>query len=338
MKKYAKKIVLLLCCLGLLAALTGCSTSAAAPAAPAAAPASDAGAAEASAETDWPKRTITIVTSDPGGDMDYMSRYLAQRMNADWGVNVVVTNIEGQPPVIRNINAADNDGYTLWVGKTSVCIEIANGGLDDIDVLENFDIIGNLVDNPALCVTVKPELGVSTFEELLAYTQEHPDELLVTDNIGSNTWVTNMLLERAGLQCTEVDVGGTAKKMTAFLGNQCDVMICSYPSQREYAEAGEFVVLGQVSEQRNPLYPEVPTLSEQGYDIVFDTSLFVGVKAGTDPAIEAKLKEYLKNIVENDEQVAKDAEEAQLMVPVWRDGEVVEEILSKQIETVKGML
>ncbi len=318
-----KRSMALLLCLSMLMTLVLCSGVAWA----------DAGSEDGTPEpVDWPKRTITIQTTEPGGDMDYMARLLAKKMNEDFGVNVVVANNEGAVPPIRNLIAADADGYTIWMGKTSLPIEKALGSMDDIDLNEEVTFVGNLVDNPALCITVKPDLGVSTINELIELSQSKPDELHITDNIGSNTNVTCMMLEQAGAQLTEVDVGGTSAKMAAFLGDHCEVMVCSYPSQKDYVEAGEFVVLGQISAERNPMYPDVPTLKEQGVDIVFDTSLFVGVKAGTDPAIVSFLADYLKDIVENDEEFADEVGTAQYMVPAWRDGEEVATILDDQYQ------
>lgn len=281
---------------------------------------------------DWPKRTITIQTTEPGGDMDYMARLLAAKMTEDLGVTVVVANNEGAVPPIRNMLSADSDGYTIWVGKTSLPIEQALGSMDDIDLSEDITYICNLVDNPALCITVKPELGVQTIQELIDLSKTKPGELCITDNIGSNTNVTCSLLEQAGAELTEVDVGGTSAKMAAFLGGHCQVMVCSYPSQKDYVEAGEFVVLGQVSAERNAMYPDVPTCKEQGFDIVFDTSLFVGVKAGTDEAIVSYLSDYFKGIVEDDASFAEDVGTAQYMVPAWRDGTAVAKDLADKAQ------
>jgi len=335
MIKMKKSCIALLLCVLFIFALccTGCQSSGAkteqtTPAAAETAAPED-GAAQ---ELDWPKRTITIQTTEPGGDMDYMARLLAAKMTEDLGVTVVVANNEGAVPPIRNMLAADSDGYTIWVGKTSLPIEQALGSMDDIDLSNDITYICNLVDNPALCITVKPELGVNTIQELIDLSKTMPGELCITDNIGSNTNVTCMLLEQAGAELTEVDVGGTSAKMAAFLGEHCQVMVCSYPSQKDYVEAGEFVVLGQVSAERNSMYPDVPTCKEQGFDIVFDTSLFVGVKAGTDEAIVNYLSDYFKDIVSNDASFAEDVGTAQYMVPAWRDGESVAKDLADKAQ------
>lgn len=335
-----RTLAVLLSILMLATMLAGCGEQAPSQNAPVAteAPTAENAAAESPVEEakplDWPKRTITIQVTDPGGDMDYMGRLLAQKMSEDLGVNVVVANNEGAVLPLRNTIAADADGYTIWIGKTSLPIERALGSMEGIDLNKEITFIGNLVDNPALCITVKPELGVTTIPELIELSKTMPDELKITDNIGSNTNVTCMLLEKAGAQLTEVDVGGTSAKMAAFLGGHCDVMVCSYPSQRDYVEAGEFVVLGQVSAERNPMYPDVPTCKEQGEDIVFDTSLFVAVKAGTDEAIVSFLSDYFQNIVENDSSFAEEVASAQLMVPAWRDGAAVAKILDDQYQTL----
>ncbi len=164
-----------------------------------------AASSETPKEIDWPKRTITVQTVTAGGDQDFLSRWLAVRIKKDMGANVVVVNNDNSVIASRNVLGNDPDGYTVMLGKSSTCIEKVNGAFEGFD-FDSFEYLGTLTENPAQCIAVKPKLGVKTLPELIEYSKQHPGELRITDNIGSNTQVTVKLLEDLGAQFTSVDV------------------------------------------------------------------------------------------------------------------------------------
>jgi tripartite-type tricarboxylate transporter receptor subunit TctC len=267
----------------------------------------------------WPNKTITFQTAGAGGDMDFLARLLATKMKADLGPNVVVVNNDNGVIAARNTLSAPKDGYTILMGKTNISVQKTQGSLEGFD-FDSFDYLGMLVANPAQCIAVKPSLGVKTLPELIELSKQNPGELRITDNIGSNTQVVCKMLEEYGAMFTQVDVGGSSAKMTAFLGDHCEVLVTLYSSMKEYADAGELLVLCTISEERNALFPEVPTAREQGVDITFGTSLYAAMPKGVDPAIVSKASTYLENIIKNDEKFAEDASTAQQLVPLWKSG------------------
>ena len=325
MKRTIKLMSLLLAVCLCFGALIGCSTSKTTTA--------SNGSEQTTEKTlDYPKRTISIeVGSDAGGDQDFTARWIAKKMQEDFGVNVVVNNNSGPAVAARRVKSLDADGYNIYVGKTNVTVEKALGNIDDYD-FEDYEFLGTLCNNPGQIIAVKKTLGVNTLAELFAYCDAHPGELRITDNIGSNTQVTVNMLLTAGLKATSVDIGGASLKTTAFLGDHVEIFVGLYSNIKDYIEAGEHIVLGTVSAERNPFFPDVPTCLEQGYQVQFDTSHVMAVKKGTDPEIVAFLSNYLKNIVDNDAQFKEDLANAQQCTPSWADGPTTLKRLQDEVQ------
>ena len=45
----------------------------------------------------------------------------------------------------------------------------------------------------------------------------------------------------------------------------------SLAEARSFIESGDLICLGVMDEKRNPVFPDVPTCKEQGYDITYYT-------------------------------------------------------------------
>ena len=59
---------------------------------------------------------------------------------------------------------------------------------------------------------------------------------------------------------------------------------------RNFIESGHLICLGVMDDQRNSLFPDVPTCKEQGYDIAYATQRGMAVPKGIDPAIKDRLQ------------------------------------------------
>ena len=56
--------------------------------------------------------------------------------------------------------------------------------------------------------------------------------------------------------------------MIGLLGNEVQMMFVTFSSAVNFAKQGRVRMLGVVSPERNPALPEIPTLREQGLDMV----------------------------------------------------------------------
>ena len=68
---------------------------------------------------------------------------------------------------------------------------------------------------------------------------------------------------------------------------------------RNFIESGHLICLGVMDDQRNSLFPDVPTCKEQGYDIAYATQRGMAVPKGIDPAIKERLQAACAAAVED---------------------------------------
>jgi tripartite-type tricarboxylate transporter receptor subunit TctC len=180
----------------------------------------------------------------------------------DMGANVVVVNNDNSVIASRNVLGNDPDGYTVMLGKSSTCIEKVNGAFEGFD-FDSFEYLGTLTENPAQCIAVKPKLGVKTLPELIEYSKQHPGECALPTK-SARTPGYRKTARGLGRPVHIGRCGRELRQDTAFLGDHCEVLVTLYASMEEYVKAGECVVLATISDERNPLFPDVPTAKEQG--------------------------------------------------------------------------
>jgi tripartite-type tricarboxylate transporter receptor subunit TctC len=86
--------------------------------------------------------------------------------------------------------------------------------------------------------------------------------------------------------------------MTAILGNEIPMMFINQDVALPHVKAGKLRPIAVSSLQRNPLYPDVPTLAESGYP-GFEALSWSGlsVQKGTPAAIVARLEAAMKEVM-----------------------------------------
>ena len=86
--------------------------------------------------------------------------------------------------------------------------------------------------------------------------------------MGVPNFLTLMMGQAAGVQFTPVHFDGGAPSITALLGSHVVVLAGGTVDGIAYKRSGEFRVLGVSDEQRDWSMPDVPTMREQGYDVI----------------------------------------------------------------------
>jgi tripartite-type tricarboxylate transporter receptor subunit TctC len=79
-----------------------------------------------------------------------------------------------------------------------------------------------------------------------------------------------MLQKTAGFKVTLVPSGGAAGSATALLGGHVDFAVCQLQAAGPHIKSGDLRALAQVATKRHPDIPNVPTLSELGYQVPFE--------------------------------------------------------------------
>jgi tripartite-type tricarboxylate transporter receptor subunit TctC len=95
------------------------------------------------------------------------------------------------------------------------------------------------------------------------------------------------------VQFNHIPYKGGAPAMQDLLGGQIDALADS-SAWAPHVKAGKLRLLATWGEKRTQDFPEVPTLKEQGFDVVVDAPNGIGAPKGLDPAVEKRLREAFK--------------------------------------------
>ena len=94
-------------------------------------------------------------------------------------------------------------------------------------------------------------------------------------------------------------VDGAASAAKAAAQGEITGVTCSAAEARSFVESGDLTMLGIMSEERNPVFPDVPTCQEQGYDAVYCTWRGLALPLGTDEEIVAVLSAACEAAIED---------------------------------------
>ena len=244
---------------------------------------------------DYPTRPVRMVVPfAPGGASDFVGRILQPRMSELLGQQVVIDNRSGAAGNIGVELAAkaDPDGYTILLGNVGTMAINANIFTKfPVKPLNDLTPVTQVVD-VAGCLVVHPALPPKNLKEFIAYLKANPGKL----NYGSpapssaNNLEMQMFMIATGTNAQQVNYkGGAGPAMIGLLANEVQAMFVTFSSAVTYARSGRVRMLAAVSPERIPAMPDVPTMREQGLNMVVGSWQGVYVPKGTPAAIIKRL-------------------------------------------------
>jgi tripartite-type tricarboxylate transporter receptor subunit TctC len=249
----------------------------------------------AQAQADYPNRPVKVIVPFPaGGTSDIMGRLIAEGLGKQLKQAFVVDNKGGAGGAIGTDQAAKSpaDGYTLLLsGIGSNAIIHGFTPKPAYDSTRDFIHISQLAAGPNVLV-VNPEFPAKTFKEFIAWVKANPGKFSYGQvNASSGHLTTEYLKQVAGLDMVGIPYKGGAPALNDVLANQIPGMFTNQDAALPFVKAGRVRALVVTSAQRNPLYPDVPTVAESGYPGFAAVSWTgLSVAKGTPKAIIDKLE------------------------------------------------
>ncbi|MDA7417944.1 tripartite tricarboxylate transporter substrate binding protein [Xenophilus arseniciresistens] len=253
--------------------------------------------AQAPQAANWPAKPIRIVVGfAPGGSTDVMARILAQSLGESLGQPVVIDN---KPGASGNIAAGEvvraaPDGYSFLIAPTSV--ETANPSLFKSNILPSRDLtpVGG-VGKTQMYLVAKPQMAAKDARELVALAKARPGSMsYASAGAGTPPHLACELFKLAtGTAITHVPYRGAAPALQDVMAGQAD-FVCDPGIAFPHIRTGKVKLLGVVSAQRSPFFPDVPTVAEQGFAGA-DLDIWFGMWApnGTPPETIARMNREL---------------------------------------------
>jgi tripartite-type tricarboxylate transporter receptor subunit TctC len=248
---------------------------------------------EASAQ-EWPTRTLTMVNPfAAGGPNDVPARLFAQRMGEVLGQSVIVENVGGA----GGMNGADRvakaqpDGYTFLLG--TVGTQAQNQTLykkPAYDSTKDFASVGLFLEAPLVLVARK-DLPANSMKEFVAYAKANEAKMqFASAGTGSAIHLGCALMNSVtGLNIIHVPYRGANPAMQDLASGRVDYLCDIVTTAKPQIDGGIVKAIAVLNDTRSPALPEVPTATEQGFDVVAYTWNAFLLPKGTPDAIVQKL-------------------------------------------------
>ncbi len=246
------------------------------------------------AQPAWPERPVRIIVPfPPGGGTDAVARVLAQHLQTALGQPVAVENRGGASGIIGTeaVARATPDGYTLAMtasGPLSILPQMIAVSYDPIRSFEHVAI-----PSIAPLLMVQPVgRGPRDVQSFVAWANANRGKVnYCSIGVASPSHLAaEMFIRGAGIEMTHVPHRGSGPALTDTIAGHCDVLFDSAGSSGPHVRDGRLTALGIGSPQRNPGWPELRTIAEQGI-AGYAASTWSGLvaPAGTPAAIVARL-------------------------------------------------
>ncbi len=225
----------------------------------------------AAAAVDIPCRTAKLVVPyKPGGGTDIIFRIFAEAANkAGATPKLQVVNIAGQSGTkgAKTVRSAKPDGCTLLAHHEALITTFVSGQNDF--TWDAFEPVAILTYTPYV-LGARGNAPYNNLTELITAAKKLPGEISVGVTIASTSHFLTLIIEdRAGVKFKNVPYEGTRAKVTALLAKNIDLGALDVISAKKYIEQGTIKVLASATAERDPLIPQVPTLKEQGLDLIY---------------------------------------------------------------------
>ncbi len=279
-----KSISLILVVLLFVSLFAGCSGTTESAAPESTAPESTAPEAETpeSEAPAYPTRGIELVVCvSAGGTPDIMSRLAADWLSDYWGVPVTVTNKAGGGAIPGALEAldAEPDGYTVCA-ITSQNSSQQHGANTNPSIDVTTPTYLCRVFDVDLVLTVNADSEWQDITEFNEWALANPDKLIAanTGAVSTAAFATAEWYNAIGGDVSQIRMmttSGGSDSATQLAAGNCTMNFGDFGGSASMVEAGKIRFLATSAKERNPFYPDVPTMEENGV-----TGLSVGMWIG----------------------------------------------------------
>jgi len=230
-----------------------------------------------------------------GGGGDTLCRILAQQLGQLLDRNFIVENRTGGDGLIgiKAVRGANPDGTTILAttGPTMYLLPM-------VETVPSFDTAKDFVPVSQLTrfefgVVATPAIDAKDFKQLVAWLKANPDK--ASYGVPSNGTIPHFagsrLEEVLGIKMTRVPYRGSAPIINDLIGGHLPFGVTTIADAIPQHRAGGVRILAVSSAARSPFLPEVPTLKENGIELVADAWYGMWLPAGSPPAFAKQLSE-----------------------------------------------
>lgn len=270
------------------------------------------GAGLAFAEEKYPSRPIEVVVPwGPGGGADQLARKLASLMEPLLGVTMPVVNAPGATGQtgLMKLLTQPGDGYQIQV-MTADTVVLFGTGHSKIRTGEFLPVA--ILTQQSSGFFVAHDAPWKTWADLEKVARTRPLKVAVTGFDSPDDITVNYLVGK-GLKLISVPYAKPGERYTSVLGGHADIVFEQAGDIRNFIDTKQVRPILFFAEKRSPVFQNIPTSKELGYDVTLPQFRAVVIKTDTDQklvklisetvskvATSATYKDYLKEQLADD--------------------------------------
>ena len=286
----------------------------------------------------FPAKVVRIIVPFPaGGQSDLIARAVARSLGELLGVAMVVENRSGASGTIGVDVAAHApaDGSALLLGSgSSLTIAPALDANLPYDPIRDFAPIGRVARLP-LVLVVQAGLPVANVTQLVAYARQKPGALTYGSGAAGIQFVMESLKSSAGVDILQVPYSGSAPALVDVVAGRIDILMVDAPAIAPHVSTGAVRVIANAAQTRSRLFPDIPTIIEQGFDISFESWQGLLAPRGTPHELIAQLQGALQKALRSTD-FRKDLERLGAE-PIDEPPSAFEPFLRSELEKYRGL-
>jgi tripartite-type tricarboxylate transporter receptor subunit TctC len=273
----------------------------------------------------YPERPVTMLTGYPaGGLVDVTARLLAEGMKAKFPKGLVVQMKPGAAGAVAvtELVRSQPDGYTFVLTPHSALVIAAQMQELAYKTPDDYLPFINLVSYYPM-IAVRTESPYQTVQDLVADAKAKPGEVRVGSPGEGTSSHLNLeeFMRLAGIKMIHAPYQGWGHSSTALLGGHIDAVVAQPGELKGQVDGKRVRVLVAFQPQRHPVFPDVPTAKELGWDVANGVWYLLMAPKGTPAPVVKYLHDAAKEAIE-DPKFAKTMAERGIDVD-YRTGEAL---------------
>jgi len=258
-------------------------------------------AAPASAQT-WPSRPIRlIVPFAAGGANDIVARLIQPDLERALGQPIIIENKPAATGTVGTdqVAKAAPDGYSLLMAFTTHTVNPAVNAKLPYDTERDLAPIVLIGKSPLLFI-VNPKVPAKTLGEFVALAKQNPGKFNYgTPGAASQAHLLVALWSKlAGIEMQHIPYRGGAPAVLGTVTGEVQLTLMSPIASLAQINAGTLRPLASGSAERDPHFPDLPSVSESGFP-GFEAVAWVGLftTAGVPAEIVTRLNAEVNRII-----------------------------------------
>jgi tripartite-type tricarboxylate transporter receptor subunit TctC len=209
-----------------------------------------------------------IVPFPAGSSSDTVGRIVAAKMGERLGQQIIVENRPGGSTVIGTDAVAKSapDGYTIELANTTThAASVALNVTLPFDPVKDFAPVAMIGSSPFVLISAD-QLNVKTLKDVIALAKAKPGKLsYASAGTGTLAHLAGELFKtKAGIDITHVPYRSSGQSMFDLMQGRIELSVSTIPPTLQHIREGKLRALATMSDKRNLMLPDIPTVTEAG--------------------------------------------------------------------------